>query len=364
MDKQRLMQLLSNAVTNAALASHATDGKIVVNVSKKPNQPFLRYEVKDNGASPPPSVGNVFAPRAPSLVLMSQPEASWAGSGGVLLVPRGGMGLQSCKRLVTAMNGKIGLQRNGNTTTLWFELPVSVKPVNAVGPAFSTGAAATPSAAEAKPAPTQRRRRRAKRSNSKTAGLKVMLVDDEKVNRRLGARMLERLGCKHVVLEDGDQVPGALAEHPDFDVVLMDIMMKRTDGAVVCKQLRDGGCDLPIVAMTGATGVRDVERFMKAGFDLVLPKPFDMKKMGRALVEARQRMEARLRQRGVEPERSAAPGGAAPDASAAATNTPAAATASTADAATPAATPAAAGAGSRLPPVTGTRASENKSSSE
>ena len=84
-------------------------------------------------------------------------------------------------------------------------------------------------------------------------------------------------------------MPGILREHTNLDVVLMDIMMKRSDGAVVCKQLRDNNCTLPIIAMTGATGVRDVERFMKAGFDLVLPKPFDMKAMGRALAEARTR---------------------------------------------------------------------------
>lgn len=84
-------------------------------------------------------------------------------------------------------------------------------------------------------------------------------------------------------------MPGKLAEEQNLDVILMDIMMKRSDGAVVCKQLRDSGCVLPIIAMTGATGVRDVERFMKAGFDLVLPKPFDMKAMGRALSEARAR---------------------------------------------------------------------------
>jgi osomolarity two-component system sensor histidine kinase TcsA len=102
--------------------------------------------------------------------------------------------------------------------------------------------------------------------------------------------MLQRLGCTFQLLEDGDQVAECLRSSPQpFSVVLMDIVMQRTDGAAVCQELRDNGVLLPIVAMTGNTSQKDVQRFMAAGFDLVLPKPFDIKAMGRALVEGRVR---------------------------------------------------------------------------
>lgn len=48
------------------------------------------------------------------------------------------------------------------------------------------------------------------------------------------------------------QVPSALATSPKIDVILMDILMQRTDGSAVCSELRQQGNKLPIVAMTGA----------------------------------------------------------------------------------------------------------------
>ena len=83
--------------------------------------------------------------------------------------------------------------------------------------------------------------------------MRVLLVDDESVNRRLGARMLERLQCSYRLLEDGSQVAGLLREDPAFDAILMDIVMQHSDGAEVCRQLRQDGCVLPLIAMTGNT---------------------------------------------------------------------------------------------------------------
>ena len=224
-DKQRLMQLLSNAVTNAATASRSSDGRIVVNVSKNASKPFLRYEIKDNGQNPPKHPEQVFTSKVPTFT-MSQPPQMWGGSTAASLVPAGGMGLANCKRLVAAMRGTIGLERENDTTTLWFELPVSVEAIKTVegrgaenvgangaapAPAAGGGAGAGAGARESKSsAPSRRRPRKPRQANPATQGLKVLLVDDERVNRRLGARMLERLGCKHVLLEDGDQVRGVV----------------------------------------------------------------------------------------------------------------------------------------------------------
>ena len=134
-------------------------------------------------------------------------------------------------------------------------------------------------------------------------GFNVLFVDDEHVNRRLGGRMLQRLGCTYTLVEDGEQVAPALGSAPvAFDAILMDIVMQQTDGAEVCRDLRDAGYILPIIAMTGNTEPRDVQRYMAAGFDLVLPKPFDMKAMARALLEGR-----RIRRTRVDSERGLAP---------------------------------------------------------
>ena len=82
-------------------------------------------------------------------------------------------------------------------------------------------------------------------------GLRVLFVDDDPVNRRLGGRMLARLGCSFVMCEDGDEVPAALTDPLPYDVILMDILMQRTNGAAVCADLRAKGIRTPILAMTG-----------------------------------------------------------------------------------------------------------------
>lgn len=70
-------------------------------------------------------------------------------------------------------------------------------------------------------------------------GLRVLVVDDEAVNRRLCQRMLVKAGCDAEVLEDGDEIlPRLLHGVADgctvdattvFDVILLDIMMLRTN---------------------------------------------------------------------------------------------------------------------------------------
>jgi CheY-like chemotaxis protein len=140
----------------------------------------------------------------------------------------------------------------------------------------------------------------------------VLLVDDMKAVRRLGENFLEKLGCTCVTLEDGDEIDSAW-EHAarPFDAVLLDILMPRSDGALVCKHLRQDlkvcrlphGCHhsfnlilgcvdqvhCPIIAMTAKTSSVDTQLYFKMGFDLVLPKPFTLDALGRALIEGRDR---------------------------------------------------------------------------
>lgn len=122
--------------------------------------------------------------------------------------------------------------------------------------------------------------------------MRVLFVDDEIINRRLGSKMLLRMGCDCITLEDGDQVQDAIStatsQGKPFDVVIMDIFMERTDGADVCADLRRSGLNsIPMIAMSGATTTEDVERYLRAGFNLVLAKPFGIKAMRRALLETR-----------------------------------------------------------------------------
>jgi CheY-like chemotaxis protein len=80
--------------------------------------------------------------------------------------------------------------------------------------------------------------------------VRVLVVDDEAVNRRVLSRMLRSLGVGHVIeVTDGDEVVGALAAAAaggaPVDVVLMDIIMKRMHGTEATQLLLQGGAGLP-----------------------------------------------------------------------------------------------------------------------
>jgi CheY-like chemotaxis protein len=128
------------------------------------------------------------------------------------------------------------------------------------------------------------------------AGLSVLLVDDERDVRRLGEAQLRRLGCDVLALEDGADVARALEEAArPFDALVLDIHMRRSDGAEVCADLRAGRhLRCAAVALTAATAPADVARYYARGFDAVLAKPFGLRTLAATLAEARAAAAARL----------------------------------------------------------------------
>lgn len=109
-------------------------------------------------------------------------------------------------------------------------------------------------------------------------GLRVLVVDDERTNRKVNERLCNRLGCTSTLLEDGDQVAAEMARataegHP-YDIVLLDIVMKRVNGDAACLELRRSGVAIPIIAATGNASESDKDRYLSSGFSAVLAKPF------------------------------------------------------------------------------------------
>jgi PAS domain S-box-containing protein len=112
------------------------------------------------------------------------------------------------------------------------------------------------------------------------AGLHVLLAEDNDVNLLLAQTMLTRLGIDVVSVRDGAQALATLVDQR-FDVVLMDIQMPELDGTDVVSQWREiestrTHARTPIVALTAHAMAGDRERFIAAGFDGYLGKPFSM----------------------------------------------------------------------------------------
>ena len=109
-----------------------------------------------------------------------------------------------------------------------------------------------------------------------SASLRVLLVEDNRVNQRLATRLLEKRGHSVVLAADGREALAAL-EKESFDLVLMDLQMPEMDGfeatAAIRKMERDSGNHLPIVALTAHAMKGDREKCLAGGMDGYLTKP-------------------------------------------------------------------------------------------
>ena len=103
---------------------------------------------------------------------------------------------------------------------------------------------------------------------------RVLLVEDNEINRRLGILLLERAGHQVTSAENG-QVALDLLEQHEFDLILMDVQMPKMDGLEATAAIRANPkwANLPIIAMTAHAMKGDRERFLAAGMDDYLSKP-------------------------------------------------------------------------------------------
>ena len=104
--------------------------------------------------------------------------------------------------------------------------------------------------------------------------LRALLAEDNPVNQMVAVRMLERLGCRADVANDGAEAV-QMASAFDYDLVFMDVQMPNVDGLEATRQLRatPRGRHQYIVAMTANAMQGDRERCIEAGMDDYVPKP-------------------------------------------------------------------------------------------
>jgi CheY-like chemotaxis protein len=116
--------------------------------------------------------------------------------------------------------------------------------------------------------------------SSVASGARVLVVDDNPVNRMLAGAMLGRLGIEHDLVDGGLPALAALAEQR-FDLVLMDVQMPGIDGREATRRWRSDGrgvsaLDVPVVALTAHVGDDERSLCADAGMDDFLSKPFGL----------------------------------------------------------------------------------------
>lgn len=116
------------------------------------------------------------------------------------------------------------------------------------------------------------------RNDRRLAGLRLLVAEDNDINRELIEGILVRAGAEVVLAVNGQAAIEALREEAHFDGVLMDVQMPVMDGFAATRVIREelGLRDLPIVAVTAHAGAADVERSRAAGMNGLVLKPLQV----------------------------------------------------------------------------------------
>jgi len=118
--------------------------------------------------------------------------------------------------------------------------------------------------------------------------LRVLLAEDNPVNQTLAMRILEKLGHKVQVANNGKEALER-AQAEEFDVVLMDVQMPEMDGLEATAAIREAevgtGKHVPIIAMTAHAMKGDREKCLSAGMDEYLSKPIRIGELKQAMSE-------------------------------------------------------------------------------
>jgi CheY-like chemotaxis protein len=108
------------------------------------------------------------------------------------------------------------------------------------------------------------------------AGLRILLAEDNEVNRRIATRILEKAGHQVEVVNDGAEAVTAY-RRGSFDLIVMDVQMPVMDGLQATAEIRrlePAGRRIPIVALTANAMAGDRGRCLQAGMDGYVSKPF------------------------------------------------------------------------------------------
>jgi signal transduction histidine kinase/ActR/RegA family two-component response regulator len=248
-DPTRLRQILVNLLGNALKFTSAGEVEIGVECRERSSDAVvLEFTVRDTG------IGIPLAQQADVFGAFTQADPSTTRKYG-----GNGLGLAICKNLVELLHGRIWLESTpGSGSTFHVCLPFKV---------LEQRENAAPARAGIEEAEVQ---------------WKILLAEDNLVNQRLAARMLEKRGHTVQVVADGRQAFEILAGRR-FDLVLMDMQMPELGGVEATQLIRERekktGGHVPIIALTASAMAGDREHCLNAGMDDYVSKPIQIKEL-------------------------------------------------------------------------------------
>jgi PAS domain S-box-containing protein len=253
-DPYRVRQVLTNLAANAVKFTERGEVVLEASLEKQDDSHVtVGFRIADTGIGMrPEEIARLFQPFA-------QADASTTRKYGGT-----GLGLVISRQLVEMMGGTIGVQSlEGLGSTFWFTVVFEATDQGAAPPAG-------PSQAD-------------RRGESATAGVHILVVEDNATNREVLLAQLSMLGYSGTSVENGAEAVEAVAATA-YDLVLMDCQMPVMDGFEATLHIRElHHSDIPIVAITADAMPADRDRCLLAGMDDYLAKPVELQRLSDAL---------------------------------------------------------------------------------
>jgi CheY-like chemotaxis protein len=185
-----------------------------------------------------------------------------------------GLGLAITKRLAELMGGEAGAESTPEMgSTFWFTVKLTKSCEAAVAP--------TQTVVDAEAEVRQR-----------YAGQRILVVDDEPINREVALMQLDAVDLVVDTAEDGAEAV-AMARRNSYAAIFMDMQMPKLNGVEATQEIRllPGYRDIPIIAMTANAFAEDKAQCIEAGMSDFLIKPFNPDQMFAILLQAFSRSE-------------------------------------------------------------------------
>ena len=256
-DENRLRQVLNNLLNNAIKFTES--GKILLSITqleKDNQQTTLRFEVTDTG------IGIDAEEKSRLFQPFTQADVSTTRRFGGT-----GLGLAICKEIVEMMSGEIGVESEaGKGSRFWF----TVRLVSG----FNFQVLGEDEIKDTKNKEINGKVKDSETWNVKPETIKILIADDNEINREVIRKLLELIGFQCETAENGTQAVKKSAEE-NYDLILMDCQMPLMDGLTATKTIRqtEKSPRPKIIALTANSAGTEREKCRLAGMDDYLSKP-------------------------------------------------------------------------------------------